>query len=800
MVTTAASRAGRPSAGVSCAYQRSRFSAAPPPFPAPKKKRITSPSSASPAARGSRHCAARTSEGAGTRVHAVGTVKRSPTASVCTVSPASAAGARTATSRSARSMAVPRRFATPPSSFPQERGQPARRRSAAARGTPAVAPERAALAEPPDLARDGAPLLGEKAADGVREARVAEPVHARGRGRVEAAPELELAARARLEPPEPARDAVLDPRVVADVEVEMADRALGAPVAAVERVALGDVEGAGDHTAVLPRDDEHEARAHALARQREEALVQVLLPPGELRDRAAVEPEHAREEPVGDVVADVGDDLDTRGGELAPLATDLVAALAAQARQIVVEGRESRVRPVVLPARAGEPAAPLERRHLVGEAEGDVRGRELVLAARALERRGERRDDLAAVHARRGEEARTRHRREGDRDQQLRVVGNARARRGGGPVLVEDELAQAVALHVERAGPDQALALPERQEARQPAGRGGGGARVLEDREPLPLEEGRAVTDQPVPRRARDVAHRFEEAEGLHTIDSTQPPSTSMPALEPVTSARLPASRRSIAPLSELARESGSAVEEGQQRVGLRRGEREDRARDAEVPEARQPRRVHRRAVDGDRDAARVPALLARQPPELRHSRLQVAGAHADREPAVAVVDHARQRARALAAQQDGRVRLLHRLRPRPEGLEAHEAALEGRLVLGPDALHGEHALAQHAPALLEVGAVVLHLLGVPPAADAEEDAPAREEVEARDLLGGGDRVALDEETDSRADLERGGHGGRRRQRDEQVVRVPVLLRQRRPARPRAPPRDRDVGVLREPE
>src|SRR5205823_11693641 len=60
MVTTAASRAGRPSAGVSCAYQRSRFSAALPPFPAPKKKRIASPSSASPVARGSRHCAART--------------------------------------------------------------------------------------------------------------------------------------------------------------------------------------------------------------------------------------------------------------------------------------------------------------------------------------------------------------------------------------------------------------------------------------------------------------------------------------------------------------------------------------------------------------------------------------------------------------------------------------------------------------------------------------------------------------------------------------------------------------------
>src|SRR5947199_8370399 len=126
-------------------------------------------------------------------------------------------------------------------------------------------------------------------------------------------------------------------------------------------------------------------------------------------------------------------------------------------------------------------------------------------------------------------------------------------------------------LHERREGPDQALARPERQEARQPAGRGGGGARALEDREPLPLEEGRAVTDQRVPRRARDVAHRFEEAEGLHTIDSTQPPSTSMPAPEPVTSARLPASRRSIPPLSQLAREPGSPVEQGRPRRCPRR-------------------------------------------------------------------------------------------------------------------------------------------------------------------------------------------------------------------------------------
>src|SRR6266704_3119316 len=119
----------------------------------------------------------------------------------------------------------------------------------------AVAPQRAPLAEPADLARHGAPFLDQEAPHRRGEARVAEPVHALGCGRVEAAPELELAARARLEAPEPVRDAVLDARVVADVEVEVAERTLGAPVAAVERVALGEVEGAGDDLAILPRLD-----------------------------------------------------------------------------------------------------------------------------------------------------------------------------------------------------------------------------------------------------------------------------------------------------------------------------------------------------------------------------------------------------------------------------------------------------------------------------------------------------------------------------------------------------------------
>src|SRR5207253_2296985 len=136
---------------------------------------------------------------------------------------------------------------------------------------------------------------------------------------------------------------------------------------------------------------------------------------------------------------------------------------------------------------------------------------------------------------------------------------------------------------------------------------------------------------------------------------------------------------------------------------------------------------------------------------------------------------------------QHRRMRLLDRLRPRPEGREADQLALEARLLLGPDALHRLDALAEQLPAGAELRPVVLHLLGVPAATDAEQEAAAREEVERRDLLGGRDRVALDQEADARAELQPSRDRSRRRERDEEIMRVPVLLGKVRPTRPRAP-------------
>jgi hypothetical protein len=83
-----------------------------------------------------------------------------------------------------------------------------------------------------------------------------------------------------------------------------------------------------------------------------------------------------------------------------------------------------------------------------------------------------------------------------------------------------------------------------------------------------------------------------------------------------------------------------------------------------------------------------------------------------------------------------------------------------------------------------------------PPGPDPEEEAPAREQVEARHLLGGGDGVALDDQADAGAHLQALGRGGGRHQRHEGIEGVGVLLGERFAARERGATARRDVGVL----
>src|SRR6516165_7431651 len=130
--------------------------------------------------------------------------------------------------------------------------------------------------------------------------------------------------------------------------------------------------------------------------------------------------------------------------------------------------------------------------------------------------------------------------------------------------------------------------------------------------------------------------------------------------------------------------------------------------------------------------------------------------------PAVAVADRAPRRPWKGAAENYRRMRLLHRLRPGHDRVELHKLAVIFRLCLGPDRLHRFDLLAHLLHTRPKDGAVVLDLLLVPAAANAEQKAPARNLVERRDKLGGLDRVALDHQTDAGREFEPLGRTGRR--------------------------------------
>src|SRR5687768_7719195 len=124
------------------------------------------------------------------------------------------------------------------------------------------------------------------------------------------------------------------------------------------------------------------------------------------------------------------------------------------------------------------------------------------------------------------------------------------------------------------------------------------------------------------------------------------------------------------------------------------------------------------------------------------------------RNPRVAEGDHPLVHGPAVAADEDGWMRLLHRFRPGPDAIEAHVLALIARLLGGPDLAHGLDALAHQPEAALRIGPVVSHLLEVPSSADPEQEAPAGDAVESCDLLRADDRISLDDEAEPGAYLE----------------------------------------------
>ena len=191
------------------------------------------------------------------------------------------------------------------------------------------------------------------------------------------------------------------------------------------------------------------------------------------------------------------------------LLAHLLAVLRAKGRQVVLEALERAPRavvPVELHAEAREVAARGQDLFLSVGAEEKVDRRGLLLLGDLAHAPEQRRDDRRRVDVRRVEQrqAAAGGRREGDRRHQLGVVADARAMRGVRPGPVEDELAVAVGLEVERHRAEQSTAVAGEHDPRDAAGRLADAPRRLQRREERMLEKRIVVARQPIPLAGRD--------------------------------------------------------------------------------------------------------------------------------------------------------------------------------------------------------------------------------------------------------------------------------------------------------
>ena len=343
--------------------------------------------------------------------------------------------------------------------------------------------------------------------------RVAEIMHADRRLGVEAAQPFELPARARLETDQPGVDAMADRRVITHVEVQMALLAHDAPVATVQHPAFLDVEGAGDDLAVLAREHEAQVALEAPRQQVEERGQQILTAPVQVVHRRPVQVEHDRKQGVRDVLPVQHLDADAALVHLAHFALDLVAALAAEVAEIVVERPVAVIEPLELDADPLQVADLGQAGGLVRQTEIHVHGRQVVPVADLAQRAAQDFDQPRPVAAGRGQKAHARGRRERRRHDQLGIIRDTGALRGVGPAVVEHELAHAVALEIQRAGGQQPVALVQRQMLGLPARFGAHAGRFFETGQPVPLQERRAAIHQGIPVGLPDVTHAAEHSD-----------------------------------------------------------------------------------------------------------------------------------------------------------------------------------------------------------------------------------------------------------------------------------------------
>jgi hypothetical protein len=136
------------------------------------------------------------------------------------------------------------------------------------------------------------------------------------------------------------------------------------------------------------------------------------------------------------------------------------------------------------------------------------------------------------------------------------------------------------------------------------------------------------------------------------------------------------------------------------------------------------------------------------------------AAADGEGEPAVGQLHGAADRALAVAAHPDGRVRLLHGARQGGVARRLEAVSREGHPVLAPDALHHPEGLVRELVAGREVDAQRGELAFQVAGGDAEDEPPAGGDIHGGRGLRGQERVAVGEHQHVGLEAQAGGGGG----------------------------------------
>ena len=313
--------------------------------------------------------------------------------------------------------------------------------------------------------------------------------------RLEAADQLVLALRARIERLQPFADGVLEALVEAGLKVQSVELGQAAPVAAVKRPAADQAEGHRHRSPLLTRDHHADRLGHAFGQQAEEAAREIGRLPthGIGRGVAGVDEVPAS---LVQFVPAMPTEVDALPRHLLTLLAHLLALARGERVEKILEVAVTPVAPMKLAAEPLQPAVTSSHqgiRRRVGEIEVQAGFAPLVQPCR---HRLQQIADRGAV----AEQPWPGDRREGHAAEQFGVVIDAGARAGVGPGPVEYVLTIGVLLEVERQGRTFApLIVGQQAMGRLPARTRPDAAAVFEDAEKGMAQERLRIVDQRVP-------------------------------------------------------------------------------------------------------------------------------------------------------------------------------------------------------------------------------------------------------------------------------------------------------------